>query len=96
MDTDIILADPILGKVDVYPVGFYSDARRFWHRLRRGEERAWRHFWYWLRRSWHRRSYWNGYLAEPYHCPPGLTKVGRGFTRKAARRSLARRIVATR
>lgn len=71
--------------IDVYPVGFYLDIRRILMALRMG------HWWdirYRVRgiaRSWRRRSYWNGYLAEVGH-PVAL--CGRGRTRRRALLSL--------
>ena len=71
--------------IDVYPVGFYSDVRRLLMALRMG------HWWdisYQVRRiarSWRRRSYWNGYLAEVGH-PVAL--CGHGWTRRRALLSL--------
>ena len=90
-----ILSDRQLGRVDVYPVGFYSDLKRAWgearlRSVREGAGRLARD----VRRSWRRRSYWNGFLAEPYHMPPNVARCGRGFTRTGALRSLARLIAA--
>ncbi len=71
--------------IDVYPVGFYLDIRRILMALRMG------HWWdirYRVRgiaRSWRRRSYWNGYLAEVGH-PVAL--CGHGWTRRRALLSL--------
>ena len=71
--------------IDVYPVGFYSDVRSLLMSLRVG------HWWdirYRVRgiaRSWRRRSYWNGYLAEVGH-PVAL--CGHGWTRRRALLSL--------
>jgi len=43
-------------------------------------------------RQWHElRQHFNGYLAEPDPFPDGLTRCGRGWTRRAALRSLERR-----
>lgn len=40
-------------------------------------------------RQWHElRQTFNGYLAEPEPFPDGLTRCGRGWTRRAAVRSL--------
>ncbi len=74
-----------LGVIDVYPVGFYSDVRRLLMALRMGH---WRDISYQVRRiarSWRRRSYWNGYLAEVGH-PVAL--CGHGWTRRRALLSL--------
>ncbi len=73
------------GVIDVYPVGFYSDVRRLLMALRMGH---WRDISYQVRRiarSWRRRSYWNGYLAEVGH-PVAL--CGHGWTRRRALLSL--------
>lgn len=43
-----------------------------------------------LRRSVTRRSAWHGYHAEPYVMPPGVERIGTGWTRRRALRSLAR------
>lgn len=40
-----------------------------------------------FRQHWRRRSFWNGYLAEPTPTPYGLRTIGHGWTR---RRALAR------
>ena len=67
--------------IDVYPVGFYSDVRRLLMALRMGH---WRDISYQVRRiarSWRRRSYWNGYLAEVGH---PIATCGRGLTRRRA------------
>lgn len=49
-----------------------------------------------LPRQARRRSYWNGYLAEPE--PPfpdwAWTRCGHGWTKARARRSLARHVLA--
>lgn len=65
----------------VYPVG----ALRDWQEARRGL--GWRNRWRWFTRSWRRRSYWNGYLAEHAGCPHN---AGRGWTRRAALRRVER------
>lgn len=43
-----------------------------------------------LRRSVRRRNAWHGYHAEPRVCPPGLQRIGTGWTRRRALRSLDR------
>ena len=70
-----------LGVIDVYPVGVYSDLRCLMMALHN-----W-HWWEvsyrlrWIARSWRRRSYWNGYLAEVGH---PIATCGRGLTRRRA------------
>lgn len=90
--------------IETYRVGLFSDifALRI-NRVLRRREGAWsqRHPWRWffasLRRSWRRRSYWNGFLAEWHYCPEGVhhTKCGRGWTRRAALRRLGQHIVSS-
>jgi hypothetical protein len=87
------LSDPQLGNVDVYKVGLRSDLSKAWLHFRLGDyqyarSKLARIF----RRTNLRRSYFNGYLAEPEHLPAGVGKVGRGWTATGALRSLARRI----
>lgn len=78
--------------IGTYPVGLLSDIKR--KRVRNGIR-------YYLmeqikRRNWRAvRNYFNGYLAE-WHYPPEEFihgSAGRGWTRKAALRSLGRKIV---
>jgi hypothetical protein len=78
-------------EVDIYPVGLLADLKHF-----RGD------WWVWgrrvavarfvrsVRRSWRRRSYWNGYLAEVDL--PIATRCGRGWTKVRARLDLARHV----
>lgn len=86
--------------VDVYPVGFLRDALQVWRafRLRRqlppgvvkSEARKYAR---WFRRSWRRKSYWNGYLAEPTwpgDQSPQWRRCGSGWTKRRALRSLSR------
>lgn len=87
-----VLADRSLGKVDVYPVGFYADLRRAWRGARLGDWTYAKRLLRSVRRYGRRRSYWNGYLAEPYRFPPGVGKCGRGLTKVMALRSLAKQI----
>lgn len=52
-----------------------------------------RGFWSTLRRSWRRRSYWNGFLAEPVDLPDDAwTRCGHGWTRRRALRDLRRHV----
>ena len=77
------------GVIDVYPVGFYRDARRLLMSLRMGHWRDISHRARWIAQSWRRRSYWNGYLAEVGH-PVAL--CGHGWTRRRALLSLEARL----
>ncbi len=73
--------------VDVYPVGVLSDLRHAYGALRyKGIREAWSLLRYRMKRSWHRRNAWNGFLAEA----EGLPHCGHGWTRKRALRSLDR------
>lgn len=91
------MTDPT--EIEVYPVGVLLDLRNLRRKLRHpghGMTR-WRELRAaarWFRRSWRRRSYWNGYLAEVHYPPAGLThrRAGRGWTRRAAARSLGLRL----
>lgn len=82
--------------IEAYPVGFFQDLRRLRvnnHVVGRG--RAFKNFWYWFKRSYKRRSYWNGYLAEWHYPPEGMrhTQCGKGWTKKAAIRRLGKHIM---
>lgn len=78
--------------IGTYRVGLLSDIkrRRVWYGLRC-------YLWPQIkRRNWRAvRNYFNGYLAEWHYPPEGFIhgRCGRGWTRKAALRSLGRRIV---
>lgn len=87
--------------IATYPVGFFRDVQILNRRLRHPggfytRRQAFRSFAVWFGRSWRRRSYWNGFLAEWHYCPEGVrhTRCGRGWTRRAALRRLGRHIVA--
>ena len=79
--------------IGTYPVGLLWDIQC---------GRAWRGITGYLipqakRRGWRSvRNYFNGYLAEWHYPPEGFVHglCGTGWTRKAALRSLGRRIVA--
>lgn len=82
-------------RVHIYPVGFLRDLIHTWNAARRA--RSWsetrqriRSFRRSFLRSWRRRSYWNGYLAEPTWDVDGpqWRRCGTGWTRNAALRSL--------
>jgi hypothetical protein len=78
-------------EVDIYPVGLLADLKHFrghwWTRGRRyALSRLVRSF----RRSWRRRSYWNGYLAEVEL--PVASRCGHGWTKARARLDLARHV----
>jgi hypothetical protein len=86
------------GPGDTYPVGFRKDIGEAW---RAGRIFGWRSDPGTLRRQqlvasfrrhWRRKSYWNGYLAEPRSFPPGLTRCGSGWTYCRAVRDLRLRI----
>jgi hypothetical protein len=68
-----------IGAVNVYPVGVVRDVLK-------------RQVRFWFSRSWRRRSYWNGWLAEPQSWVVGLSGIGRGWTPGLAVRSLRRRV----
>lgn len=90
--------------VDVYPVGLLSALQRDYRRLR--NYRLARHLqrvgWATPRTlrylagrvragQWRAvKNTFNGYLAEPYDMPPGLSRCGSGWTRRRALRSLRR------
>jgi hypothetical protein len=76
-------------EVDVYPVGFMFDIlyyyRAFKHkgiRLMPSLKRIFR------AEVLFRKSYWNGFLAEPYNFPAGLRTCGHGWTKKRAMKKL--------
>lgn len=88
--------------IETYRVGLFADlfALKINLALRRAEGTdSQRHPWRWFLRSflrsWRRRSYWNGYLAEWHYCPVGVvhSRCGRGWTRRAALRRLGAHIV---
>ena len=70
-----------IGLVYIRPVGVLRDL-----------DKPPRWFWYWFRKSWRRRSYWNGWLAEPHQWPDGLQKCGQGWAPDRALASLMRRV----
>lgn len=75
--------------IEVYPVGMWHD----WKLRKLGKMTSGAKY---LRaqigkRNWRAvRNYFNGYLAEWHYCPEGVnhTKCGRGWTKRAALRSL--------
>lgn len=78
--------------ISTYPVGLLADlknGRKLKHIVRslhyRTERRKWREV----------RNYFNGYLAEWHYPPEGMRykRCGRGWSRKAALRDLAKHIV---
>lgn len=97
---------PGVGLVEVYPVGVLQclhvvrgaiTAKGLTLAQRRGSiQHEWRREVGYLRRqiaarNWRAvRNSFNGYLAEPYEFPPGLHRCGRGWTQRAAVRSLLR------
>jgi hypothetical protein len=79
---------------EVYAVGLLSDLRFFYGTLRRAPKhtrQAWRKLWYGWRQSWRRRSYWNGYLAEP-KVDNAWSRAGHGWTKRRAVRILDRHL----
>ncbi len=87
--------------IDVYPIGWLSTAEIVRSALKSGN---YRYAWGRTKQQavfnleWAREGKWRtvlgsfyGYLAEPNPWPPGLKTCGRGWTRKAAIRSLKRR-----
>lgn len=82
-----------LGAVDTYRVGFLRDLHVLWADARLGITTwsyAIRTLLRRVSRSWRRRSYWVGWLAEPRQLPDGLSRCGSGWTRVRSLRSLAR------
>ncbi|MGK5677486.1 hypothetical protein [Actinoplanes sp. URMC 104] len=89
-------------EIDVYPVGWLKELQLFRRALHAGPDaRRWaagrlrrqarsnlRHI---RRRQWRDlKNTFNGYLAEPYEFPAGVTCCGTGWTRARARRDLDR------
>ena len=74
--------------VSIYPTGFYRDLQM---RVLCKETRNLKAFVRWFRESWRRRSYWNGYLCEPYQMPQGMKRCGSGLTPGRAYRDYMRR-----
>ncbi len=86
-----------MAEVDVYPVGLWRDLRQFGHgahRPRRSRRllHALRYPFRQARKgNWRAvRNYFNGYLAEPTSWPDGVTRCGKGWTRRAALRDWQR------
>jgi hypothetical protein len=63
-------------EVDIYTVGIYRDFRNL-------KTQGLKAFWFWFSRSWMRKSYWNGYLAESGN----KDRCGTGWTKRGALRS---------
>lgn len=100
---------PDLGQVDIYPVGVLSDLLMLGRALRHRHAKGLRHALSLLRwrvsylrrqakrRNWRAvRSTFNGYLAEPVDpaVQARTRRCGTGWTRRAALRSLRRRLKA--
>lgn len=66
---------------DIYAVGFLRD----W-KLWRSGGRSFKHTWGWFKKSWTRKSYWNGYLAETEN----KSRCGKGWTKNRAYKSWQR------
>ena len=81
-----------LGPVIVYRVGFWHDVFYAFRAARLGQWEKARYLPRNVRRSWRRRSYWNGWLAEPQEWPDGLKRCGAGWTYTGALRDLARQV----
>lgn len=62
----------------VYAVGFLRD-----YKMWRSGQRSLKRTLYWFKRSFTRKSYWNGYLAET----DDKSRCGKGWTKKAALKS---------
>jgi len=96
---------PVGALADLHHAWRYLTARKFpatvgpppwsWRISRAGY--SLRHLWRTVIRQTRRRQWrdlkntFNGYLAEPYHFPPGMTRCGTGWTRGRALRSMVRR-----
>lgn len=82
-------------EINIYPVGLRHDLRlllkTLWLQPTRFPQ-AWRRFKSGLRWGVKRRSYYNGYLAEPTHPWKGYRGCGHGWTQKRALRSLLRKM----
>lgn len=79
--------------IDIYPVGLLHDVQKAWRSWRMAGRPPREVLWplvRWFGRSWHRRSYWNGYLAEPVKCDASWTRCGHGWTRRRAYADLIR------
>lgn len=83
--------------IEVYAVGLGRDLRTWRKRFFRRKYRkgATKSFFYSFGIHWHRRSYWNGYLAEWHYPPYGMNffRAGTGWTKRAAKRRLGKHIV---
>lgn len=81
-----------MDEVDVYPVGLLLDLGTFGRTVRLHPERRRQSaacLVRWFRAGWLRRSYWNGYLAEPLTHATDWTRCGHGWTRRRALADLA-------
>ena len=81
--------------ISVYPVGFMVTLLSLRAAiLHRPAVFVWRFHLRTFRQMWRNRNYWNGFLAEVDYPPAGLTHTmcGRGWTRRAAARSLGLRL----
>jgi hypothetical protein len=95
-----------MSEIDVYATGVLAELRAVgrcldptWPRRYPGTlppaSPGWRrkglsHFGPRLYRATRTRNAWHGYHAEPRICPPGLRRIGTGWTRHRALRSLDR------
>lgn len=81
--------------VDIYPVGLLHNLMivgRITVRAPRYLPRVLRRFGRDVGRGWRRRSYWNGWLAEPVSSRGTWARAGHGWTRKRALRDLDRHL----
>jgi hypothetical protein len=87
--------------VDVYPVGWLRAIQQFWSAFRAGGERPLsplrqeaRYTMCQIRKRNLRavKNTFNGYLAEPVVMPINLHRIGAGWTKRRALRSLRREI----
>ncbi len=72
---------------EVYKVGLLSDIAFYWKarkNFKRLNRLAIGEFLTRFKQSYRRKSYWNGYLAEPYEWPWLLATCGHGWTKRRA------------
>lgn len=87
--------------IETYRVGLFADWILMWFRLKHPDDwqltrwDAVKRFFDSWRRAWKRKNHYNGYLAEWHYVPDEILhlKAGKGWTRKAALRKLARNLV---
>lgn len=83
--------------IETYAVGFFRDVGDLYRRVKHKQKELhpWKAFFYWFVRSWNRKNYWNGYLAEWHYPPDGvhIHMTGHGWTRKRALRRMGKYLV---